>query len=148
MSAEVCERCGGTGKLRYGIAGSAEKIDLGNGTYMQDAGGSGTRACECVRDLPAIDGEATWWDLKSIYSQIVGIPIGNEACEVSADCEVPRDENGGRVHRTRENAYYPPLIKVMGLGDVILHSDTAREVAAALIAAADACDKADELAGR
>lgn len=142
----VCPKCHGAGKLTYRIAGSEEKVDLGNGTYMQDCGGSGSRQCDCTRDLPAIDGEAKWWSLETIYSEIVSVPIGNESCEISADCEIPIGDGGRRVHRTADNAYYPPLIKVLGLADATLHAETAREIAAKLIAAADACDKADELA--
>lgn len=119
---------------------------MGNGTTIQNIGGSGSRPCACVRDLPAIDGKATWWNTETIYSAVVGIPIGNECMEITADCEIPLNDAGRRLHRTADNAYYPPLVNVEGLGRAMLHSDTAREIAAALIAAADACDKADELA--
>lgn len=139
-----CEKCGGAGKVRYSIASSGSR-DLGDGVTITDMGGTGTRACSCVRDLPAIDGKATWWETETIYSEVVVVPIGNEAVEITADCEVPRDENGRRVHRTAQNAYYPPLIRLEMECAATLHSDTAREIAAALVAAADACDKADEL---
>lgn len=145
-TSDVCEKCGGTGILAYRIAGTVDKIDLGNGTTIQDMGGHGSRPCPCVADLPAIDGTATWWSSESIYSTVVMVPIGNECCEISADCEIPLNDAGRRLHRTGENAYYPPLVKVLGLADATLHSDTAREIAAALLAAADACDKADQLA--
>lgn len=142
-----CERCGGTGKVSYRTLGSLDPTPIGDGMTIQDMGGSGTRACACVRDLPAIDGEATWWETEAVYSEVVGVPIGDECIEITADVEVPRMENGQRVHRTAANAYYPPLIDVeVAAPKTTLHSDTARELAAALIAAADACDKADELA--
>lgn len=147
MSAtKTCDKCGDTGVVRYTTLGDAEPHDMGDGTMIQDMGGSGSRACSCVRDLPAIDGKATWWESEPIHSVVVGIPIGNECCEIVADCEIPRNDQGRRLHRTADNAYYPPLVNVDGLGHATLHSDTARELAAALVAAADACDKADELA--
>lgn len=141
-----CPKCSGKGKLTYGIAGSDERVDLGGGVYMTDGGGFGTRACPCVADLPAIDGTATWWESETVYSEIVDIPIGADCCEINADAEIPRANNGRRVHRTADNAYYPPLVRVMGLGDATFHAEDARKLAAVLNAAADACDKADELA--
>lgn len=140
----VCEKCGGTGKLRYDIAPTPGTIDLGDGMTMVDMGGSGTAACECVRDLPACDGTATWWDLESIFSESVPVPIGDDSIEVRADCEIPRAANGRRVHRTPENAYYPPLVEVELLGSTVtFHAVDARVLAAALVKAADACDERD-----
>lgn len=140
-----CELCNGTGKQVYRMIGDALPRDLGNGLSIQDMGGSGTRACKCVRDLPAIHGHATWWETETIYSEVVAVPIGNEAVEITADCEVPRGANGRRYHRVGANVYYPPLIRLEMECAATLHSDTAREIAAALTAAADACDKADDL---
>lgn len=140
-----CEKCGGTGKLRYDIAPSGEARRVGD-VIIEDRGGSGTRACPCVRDLPAVDGHAKWWESETIHSAVVDVPIFQECVEIEATCEVPRAENGQRVHRTAENAYYPPLVEVQTPEKLTLHSDTARELATALIAAADACDRADALA--
>ncbi len=124
----ACELCNGSGTKTYSILGDAMPRDLGDGTTIQDMGGFGTRACQCVRDLPATDGK---------------VPIGCEAVEISADCEVPRGPDGRRYHRTPENAYYPPLIRLDMECAATLHADTAREIAAALVAAADACDARD-----
>lgn len=147
MSAPICEKCGGKGKISYRTLGDLEPTQLTADTTIQAMGGWGTRACSCVRDLPATDGHATWWETETIYSEVVDVPIGSECIEVSADCEVPRGPDGRRYHRTGENAYYPPLVDVeFPTPKVTLHSESAREFAAALIAAADACDKADELA--
>ena len=139
----ACERCGGTGVQKYRTLGDVEPRDIGDGMTVQDMGGWGTRACACVRDLPPILDEPSWWEIETLHSEVVGVPIGCEAVEVTADCEVPRRADGRRVHRTAGNAYYPPLIVVEAPARMTLHSDTAREVAAALIAAADACDAAD-----
>jgi hypothetical protein len=141
----TCAICNGTGKVKYRMLGDAMPTDVGNGVSVQAMDGWGTKPCACVKDLPAIAGVASWWDLETIYSKVVTVPIGNECAEITADCEIPRNDNGRRLHRTAENAYYPPLIRFEVPGHMTLHSDTAREMAAALIAAADACDKADEL---
>lgn len=145
---QSCSRCGGSGKIQYSIPGDLEPTPLGDGTTIQRMDGHGTRACECVRDLPATDGHATWWETESIFSEVIDVPIGCECIEVDADCEIPRGPDGRRYHRTAENAYYPPLVNLtFPCPSVTLHADTAREFAKALIAAADACDKADEMAG-
>lgn len=143
-----CPKCGGKGKISYRTPGDLEPTPLGDGTTIQSMGGWGTRACECVRDLPATDGKATWWETETIYSDVVSFPIFSECVEIHAICEVPRGDDGRRYHRTAENAYYPALIDAVWPGGEksTLHADTARELAAVLIAAADACDKADELA--
>lgn len=141
-----CAKCGGSGKISYRTLGDLEPTDMGDGTSIQAMGGWSTRACECVRDLPAIDGKATWWETETIHSAVVAVPIFDEAVEITADCEVPRGPDGRRYHRNYENAYYPPLIAVESPEKITLHSETARELAQALIAAADACDNADELA--
>lgn len=143
MSA-VCEKCDGTGKLRHTTPADLEPTDIGNGVTVQGMGGISTRACSCVRDLPAIDGRATWWETESIYSTVVDVPIGCEAVEVQADCEVPRNSEGRRVHRVGENVYYPALVEVFTPEKLTLHADTARALAGALVAAAEACEKADE----
>lgn len=140
-----CEKCD-NGKITYRTLGDALPTELGDGTTIQMGDGFGTRPCECVRDLPPVDGEASWWDDESIYSKVVPVPIHNEAVEVGASCEIPLREDGRRVHRTADNAYYPPLIDVQAPKSMTLHAETARELAAALNAAADACDKADKLA--
>lgn len=139
----ACE-CGGTGKVAYKIPAAPGEINLGDGMVMVDMGGSGTRACECVRDLPAIDGKATWWESELVFSEVVPVPIGDESIELLVDGEVPRDEHGRRVHRTAHNAYYPTLVRMEALpASVTLFGDDARELAAALLRAADACDAAD-----
>jgi hypothetical protein len=118
-------------------------VDIGDGVVVRDMGGTGTRACSCVRDLPPIEGHASWWETETIYSEVVAVPIGDEYIEVKADGEVPRDDQGRRVQRTPENAYYPALVAIEGPGCMTLHGEDARKFATALIAAADACDARD-----
>lgn len=141
----VCAECGGKGKISYRTP-KGDSYKLGD-TVVTDLGGISTRPCKCVKDLAPVAGKATWWTSDVIYTETVVIPIGSEALEITAECEVPRGENGAALLRTAANAYYPPLIDLTTERDKLtLHSDTAREIAAALVAAADACDKADELA--
>jgi hypothetical protein len=144
MSGKHCTICHGTGKVGYVIPGDPEPRPFGNnGMTVQTMDGYGTRACECTRDLPAIYDLATWWELESIYSAEVIALLGE--ISIKAECEVPRNENGRRCHRTVENCYYQALIDLeLSRPKVTLFPDTARELAAALIAAAEACDKADE----
>lgn len=140
----ACERCGGSGKVRYSILPSRpDAVDLGGGVSVKDMGGSGTRACVCVRDLPPTAGHASWWETETIWSDVVPVPIGDGCVEITADGEVPRREDGRRVHRTQENAYYPALIRVSVAGDMTLHPEDARALAAALIVAAQACEERD-----
>jgi hypothetical protein len=146
MSRETCDKCGGTGKINYRTPGDLEPTQLTEDTTIQNIGGWSTRACSCVRDLPATDGHATWWESETIYSAVVDVPIGAECIEVKAECEVPRGDDGRRYHRTADNSYFPPLVELeFPRPGVMLHAEDARKFAAALIAAADACDKADEL---
>jgi hypothetical protein len=140
-----CDRCGGTGKRRLTRPPSGESWRIGD-VVVEDGGGSSTAACDCVRDLPAIDGMATWWESETIHHVVVPVPIFDDAVEITAECEVPRRADGQRVHRTAENAYYPPLITVESPERITLDSEDARALAAALAAAADACDRADALA--
>lgn len=138
----VCEKCGGAGKLRYAMAATGDS-NIG-GVIIRDLGGTATRACSCVRDLPAIDGKATWWEEERLFSGAVPVPIGDTAIEVTVDGEVPRNEGGRRMLRTAENAYYPTCTRLEVPGpSVTLFGDDARALAAVLVRAADACDKTD-----
>jgi hypothetical protein len=139
----ACERCDGEGKVTYRIPPAREAVDKGNGVMVRDMGGHGTKACECVRDLPPAAGSATWWEMEELWSTVVPIPIGDEHVEITAEGEVPRGEDGRRVHRTAENFYYPALISVATQGNMMLLADDARALANALILAADVCDARD-----
>lgn len=144
MSDQRCTACSGTGKASYVIPGDSEPRQIGGGYSVQTMDGYGTRACECVRDLPSMYGRAKWWEWESVYSAEVSVPVGDETISISVGCEVPRSERGRRCHRTVENCYYPALIDLEASSEkVTLFSSTARELAAALIAAAEACEKAD-----
>lgn len=92
----ACEKCGGTGKLGYDIAPSGDSMRVGD-VVIEDGGGWGTRACPCVRDLPATDGHASWWESETIQSTVVGVPIFNECVEVEATCEILLAEINARA---------------------------------------------------
>jgi hypothetical protein len=67
-----------------------------------------------VRDLPPIEGHATWWESETVFSEVFTDTITpDNAVEVTVDTEVPRDENGRRVVM-RGNRYYPTMITVDG----------------------------------
>lgn len=140
----ACNICNGTGKVVHHEPPAPER-DLGNGMTVQCMGGSFTRACDCACDLPPIDGEATWWDQETIYSAVVTTAFFDEAIEISCKCEVPRREDGRRVHRTAENFYYGTTVDIEGAEKLQLLPEEARKFAAALIAAAEACERADKV---
>ena len=144
---ESCNICNGTGKVVHREPPSAPE-DFGNGVTVQCMGGSSTRACACVRDLPPIDGKATWWDQETIYHAVVTSEMWDEAVEISCRCEVPRREDGRRVHRTAENFCYSTTVDIEGPEKLQLLPADARKFAAALVAAADACERADVIAER
>jgi hypothetical protein len=136
----TCEICGGKGTVTYDIPATEAAVGIG-GMNVQGLGGFCTRPCACVRDLPAIYGEAKWWDSEMIRRDVIEIPVGDRSVSVKTTCEVPRDDGGRRLHRTVENSYFSPLIEFETDGDELtLLAGDARKVAAALIAAADACD--------
>lgn len=140
----ACEKCKGTGKVTYRILPASPPVVTASRLVIEDLGGTGTRACECVRDLDAIDGKASWWETERLFGEVVAVPIGDECIEIEVDGEVPRRADGQRVHRTVENAYYPALVRMtVDASASMMHGDTARELAAALLKAADVCDAAD-----
>jgi hypothetical protein len=104
---------------------------------------SSTIPCECRKALPPREGQASWWGLESIYSQDVRIPVGDESFEVSVSAEVPYDSANYRVQR-RGNRYYPTLIDIECPDFMTLHACTARDLARALLAAAEAAEKIDD----
>jgi hypothetical protein len=65
-----CSKCGDTGKVMYRTLGDIEPRPIGGGYTIQDMGGSGTRACSCVRDLPPIEGHATWWESERVFTEV------------------------------------------------------------------------------
>lgn len=137
-----CSKCGDTGKLSYRTA-KQEPVPVGDGFTIQDMGTSGTRACSCVRDLPAIEGDATWWESETVFSEVFTDTIyPDNAVEVTVDSEVPRDENGRRVVR-RGNRYYPTMIGVDGeLG--LIHAGMADDFADLMRRAADKVREIDD----
>lgn len=143
---EVCERCGGKGKISYRTIGDAMPRDIGNGVQVQDMGGWGTRACECVRDLAPVDDKATWWESEIVWSEVWDDSIlPDSVLELEVSAEVPRRADGRRVVM-RGNRYYPTWLDViLPNGDkLMLHPEQARGLALKLMAGALACEAVDE----
>lgn len=136
----ACERCDGTGKLTYEHEDAPVKCP--DGTIITSRT-SGTRACPCVRDLPPVVEEATWWESETVWSRVHAIPIHDDRIEVDVDAEVPRTKNGRRAVM-RGNRYYPTLIHVEQPERLTLSADDAIEYAGALMAAAYAAKAVDD----
>lgn len=135
QSTTVCARCEGKGTLR------THEDHLGHdGSVIGHT--SGTRACPCVRDLPAIDGHATWWELEVVWEKTIRVGY-DDVFEVVVTSEVPRMDDGQRVHR-KGNRYWPTMIDTHGEVGRSHTADTLREVSAALLAAALAAESIDE----
>ena len=127
----TCAVCLGTGNIRY--------------EHRHESGAMewGTRLCGCREVVPAREGKAHWWSLETLFERELEIPIGRESFLVEVKAEVPIDSQNYRVQRLG-NRYYPTLIDVhLGSAELSLHPDTAREIAKALIEAADMADKTD-----
>jgi hypothetical protein len=142
----ACERCD-NGKVRYKVAPSGLRVvGDGDGVVIEDLGGSGTRACACVRDLPEVDEQATWWESETVWQRVHAIPIFDERIEIQVDAEVPRTDSGRRAVM-RGNRYYPALISVEQPPSLTLSADDARDYALALLAAAEAAAAIDDPCG-
>lgn len=138
-----CEKCGGTGKIGYRTSGG-DTVTMSDGTVIQEMSGYSTRACSCVRDLPAIEGHATWWETEIVWSKVWTDSIyPDSAVEMQVETEVPRDENGRRVHM-RGNRYYPTMVDVELPSKLLMHPFQARDLALKLMAAAQVCEDIDE----
>lgn len=132
-----CPQCEGAGKLRY----HEDNLDA-NGEVVGHT--FGTRACSCVRDLPPITGNATWWDSEVAWQGVWANSIfPDSVVEMTVSAEVPRDENGRRV-TMRGNRYYPTMVDVDLPDRLLMHPFMVREFAAKLIEAADAAEAIDK----
>lgn len=131
-----CERCGGAGKLSYETEELAADGSVIGHTY-------GTRACACVRDLPPVAGNASWWESETVWSRVFNDGIYRDSvAEFTVSAEVPRDNTGRRVVM-RGNRYYPTWLTVDWPDRMLLHPEQARELALVLLAGAEACESVD-----
>lgn len=132
----VCERCNDTGCVTYSeIHLDAEGNDVG--------GSHGTRACICVRDLPPIEGTATWWESEVVWQNVWNDSIyPDSVVEMTVSAEVPRNDGGRRVQMIG-NRYYPTMVEVDLPDRLLMHPDMARSLALKLMAAAVACEEID-----
>lgn len=130
-----CSKCGDTGTTTYRTLGDVEPRPFGEGYTIQDMGGFHTRACSCVRDLPPIDDEATWWESETVFNEVFTDTITpDRAVEITVSREVPRNK-AGRECVMRGNRYFPTMVDVEGeLG--MLHGDALERFAELLQRAA------------
>jgi hypothetical protein len=135
----VC-RCDGTGKLDF----SQTHLDrVGNKIGFTQ----GSHPCPCRSQAEPRYGKASWWSSEQIHHEIVHLLQSDDICEITVTVEVPYSEDNYRLHRTRENRYYPASIQISGLegcdgfGLLDYHVE---ELAAALNRALVVARKADE----
>lgn len=131
----VCEKCHDTGAY---VVTHRETWPSGSEVI-----GSSTLPCACRAALPPRPGHASWWSTESVLSLDVKIPIFDESVSIAVDAEVPMSAENFRVQR-RGNRYYPTLIHIEAPADMTLHACTARDLARALIQAAEAAEKVDD----
>lgn len=138
-----CEECKGTGKIGYRTPADPTPRVLVDGTTITQGEGWGTRPCKCVRELPAIEGQATWWGTETVWERVVECGVfPDDLAELTVRPEVPYAENGMRVHR-RGNRYFGTHVDAMFPTSAWLMPDDARRLALALLAAAEAADAID-----
>lgn len=105
----ACEKCNDTGKVVTNHKPGPEVAITGGGS-VQCAGGFSTDLCECRRKLPRRHGKASFWvfDTPITFEEEIGpcLRIG-----VQFQPELPVSTDGYPLHRTLDNAYYPPSIK-------------------------------------
>lgn len=151
VSAAPCPKgeCDGTGRIVDRIPPSDHEVDIGNGLVMRQGGGYSSRLCSCRKDLPKRDGRASWWGAsEQVFEGTVEFAMFNEYATISVGVETCISEDNYLVHRTAENAYYPPIthLEVSDTDLTWLLPDDLRKLAAMLIAAADKCDEIEKAA--
>jgi hypothetical protein len=131
--------CNGTGAIRWtdeGVIGGAVSF-VTNGTSL----------CPCRRSLQPREGVASWWSSEVVFEAKIPAPLNPEfePIVIRVDAEVPIDAENYRVV-LRGNRYWPTLID-LSIGNecsaAMLFPETARAIAAQLIAAADIADSID-----
>lgn len=131
----VCDKCNDTGAY---VVTHRETMPNGG-----ELAGSSTIQCLCRAAIPPRQGRAVWWSSESVLSIDVKIPIFDESVSITVDAEVPMSKDNFRLQR-RGNRYYPTLIHIEAPKDMTLHACTARDLARALIQAAEAAEKVDD----
>lgn len=136
--------CDGTGKIVDHYVGDPDHwVDIGNGLQMGAPSGYSSRLCSCRKSLPKRDGEASWWGAsEQIFEDTVGLALFDEYVTLSVGVETCISEDNYLVHRTAENAYYPPIahLEVSDTDLTWLLPDDLRKLAAMFLAAADKCE--------
>ena len=146
--ATSCE-CGGTGKIDYVHREPESAARESGGVIIGPATTYGSRLCECRRTLEPREGEARWWESETVYEAEWSAEVFELGAEIVVKAEVPISEDNYRLVRSDENRYWPCSVDVeLYRGKATasfpgLWSHEARDLAAKLIAAAEAVEAID-----
>lgn len=140
--------CDGSGQIKY-VEREPETVrrPIGGGLELGPMVTHGTHLCRCRWEAEPRVGDARWWTSRSVYSAEWESSVHRHEGEIMVRGEVPVSDENFIVHRTGENFYYPTTID-LDFDQDWLHSlfpDEARDLAAKLVAAADAADAYDEV---
>lgn len=134
--------CDGSGKISYETHAEHPAPPEGyEGEYIGSSHTYGSRLCRCRLELEPREGEARWWDSKTIFAEEWNASVFDKTLEVVVRAEVPISDDNYLVAK-RGNRYYPTFVDIGEASFVF--PDEARELARLLIAAADACDAYDK----
>lgn len=141
----TCDKCNDTGTLRHEIGPIMPPVDMGNGVTLESMGGLMSSLCECRKSLPPRHGKAAWWNTEDRLSETYKTIVSDEI-HATVNLEVPISIDNYRVHRTRDNAYYPAAITLdLPADNVTFHTvEDLRGFAAFLIKIADQAEKIEE----
>ena len=132
----VCVKCAGTGAIAY------ERTRQYGDMETHECG---SNPCDCRMMLPPREGVVQWWSLETTYERTITLPMIDRRIVVSVRSEVPLSQDNYRVVM-RGNRYYPCTVDIglHGSDSESLWPSLARELAVALIEAADRCDAIDK----
>jgi hypothetical protein len=133
--------CDGTGRISY-VTHEPEDAqrEVAPGVVIGPATTWGSYLCRCRWALEPRPGQASWWVSKSIYEAEWYAEVFDRHLSVSVTAEVPVSSDNYIVEK-RGNRYYPTFVDI---GEATwVRPEEARELAALLIAAADAAETYD-----
>lgn len=133
--------CDGSGKIVDHVDHADEPWrDIGHGLQIGGGFSITSRLCECRKNLPRREGEATWWTTEDVWTRDLEMSSGPRNVTIDVSCEVPISEDNYPLIRNEPNAYWPAMVALNG---VLFITDDIRAFAALLIEAADVADEID-----